>query len=158
MDRREFIRRAVVSSTLIATGVIAFSEVLSKLGSAGAPDVLTSGTGTQTQQVSAPAGYVFVAPMSSLQGKVSAYFTHPTQGTSILVNTGGSWKAFSATCTHQPCTVGFSGGQSISCPCHGATFSTANGSVLSGPAPLRLAEFGVLEQAGGLYVTTSRIN
>lgn len=47
----------------------------------------------------------------------------------------GTYKAFSAVCTHQQCTVDKVANGTISCPCHGATFSAANGSVTGGPAP-----------------------
>ncbi len=46
----------------------------------------------------------------------------------------GTFKAFSAVCTHQGCTVtGVADGQ-IQCNCHQSMFSVADGSVLSGPA------------------------
>ena len=160
LNRREFIRTAVVASAMVATGVVAVSELLLKVGNSQSTTQLltTSSTGTQTQQGTTPAGYVLVASMSALQGKTYAYFNHPTQGSSILVNVGGTWKAFSSTCTHQPCTVGYSGGSTIDCPCHGAIFSTSNGGVLGGPAPRPLPEFGVLVQNGNLYVSNGVIN
>lgn len=95
--------------------------------------------------------------LAALAGKSSAYFNHPTGGLSLLLSLGGQWKAFSATCTHAPCTVGYSGSQ-IQCPCHGGTFDPTNGNVISGPPPTRLPEYGVLIQGSSLYVTTSAIN
>jgi Rieske Fe-S protein len=103
-------------------------------------------------------GYVLIGPSSSLSGRKSAYFTHPTHGSSMLVNDNGTWKAFSAICTHAPCTVQYGGGSAISCPCHGATFSPSDGSVLGGPAPAPLAEYGVQIVGGSLFVSTARIN
>jgi Rieske Fe-S protein len=76
----------------------------------------------------------------------------------MLVNDNGTWKAFSAICTHAPCTVQYGGGSAISCPCHGATFSPSDGSVLGGPAPAPLAEYGVQIVGGSLFVSTARIN
>lgn len=108
-----------------------------------------------TQQV--PAGYLFVTGMAALTGKTSAYFNHPTQGLSMLINLSGSWKAFSATCTHQPCTVQYSGSQ-IQCPCHGGLFDANNGAVLGGPPPSRLPEMGVVIQNNNLYVSSAVIN
>jgi Rieske Fe-S protein len=46
----------------------------------------------------------------------------------------GSFKAFTAVCTHLGCTVGTVAGGTIDCPCHGSKFSIANGSVVHGPA------------------------
>lgn len=56
--------------------------------------------------------------------------TQPTQGT---------FKAFSAICTHQSCTVASVKDGTISCACHGSAFSATDGSVTNGPAtrPLR---------------------
>lgn len=47
----------------------------------------------------------------------------------------GDFKAFSAICTHQGCTVGEVAGGVIICPCHGSQFSVEDGSVVGGPAP-----------------------
>ena len=167
MNRREFVRRFLVSSFLVLTGASAVYEIAARLES-GHPQVQTiapqqaaqtstsgSGSANQTQT---PPGYVFITALGGLTGKTSAYFQHPSYGVSILINTSGQWKAFSATCTHQPCTVQYGGGSSIHCPCHGASFSLSNGSVLGGPAPRPLPEFGVLVQGGNLFVTTATIN
>ncbi|GAA3079311.1 ubiquinol-cytochrome c reductase iron-sulfur subunit [Streptosporangium carneum] len=46
----------------------------------------------------------------------------------------GTFRAFSAKCTHQGCTVGTISGGTINCPCHGSRFSVTDGSVVRGPA------------------------
>jgi Rieske Fe-S protein len=46
----------------------------------------------------------------------------------------GEFKAFSAVCTHQACTVASVSGGTINCACHGSKFSIADGSVKNGPA------------------------
>ena len=46
----------------------------------------------------------------------------------------GTFKAFSAVCTHQACTVGMVKDNVISCPCHGSAYSATDGSVKNGPA------------------------
>lgn len=48
--------------------------------------------------------------------------------------TAGSFVAFSATCTHQGCTVSSITGNTVTCPCHGSQFALADGSVVKGPA------------------------
>jgi Rieske Fe-S protein len=53
--------------------------------------------------------------------------------------TAGSFKAFTAVCTHQGCTVGTVAGGTIDCPCHGSKFSIKDGSVVNGPATSPLA-------------------
>jgi Rieske Fe-S protein len=52
----------------------------------------------------------------------------------------GEWRAFSATCTHQGCTVQSISNGTINCPCHGSQFSIEDGSVVQGPASEPLAE------------------
>ncbi|MFG2331810.1 Rieske (2Fe-2S) protein [Streptomyces sp. NPDC048604] len=49
--------------------------------------------------------------------------------------TAGEFKAFSAICTHQGCTVNKVANGTIDCPCHGSKFRIADGSVAAGPAP-----------------------
>ncbi|MFC4507983.1 MULTISPECIES: Rieske (2Fe-2S) protein [Streptomyces] len=49
--------------------------------------------------------------------------------------TKGDFKAFSAVCTHQGCTVGTVADGTINCPCHKSEFRIADGSVAAGPAP-----------------------
>jgi len=48
--------------------------------------------------------------------------------------TKDDFKAFSAICTHQGCTVGTVADGLIQCPCHGSEFRIADGSVARGPA------------------------
>jgi Rieske Fe-S protein len=57
----------------------------------------------------------------------------------VVQPTKGSFKAYSAVCTHQGCTVGKVEGGQIVCPCHGSHFSIQDGSPVSGPAPAPLA-------------------
>lgn len=47
----------------------------------------------------------------------------------------GEFKAFSAICTHQGCTVNKVADGTIDCPCHGSKYRIADGSVAAGPAP-----------------------
>ncbi|GGV52844.1 Rieske (2Fe-2S) protein [Streptomyces spectabilis] len=55
----------------------------------------------------------------------------------------GDFKAFSAICTHQGCTVRDVSDGTINCPCHGSRFSVADASVTDGPAPRALAPRGI---------------
>jgi Rieske Fe-S protein len=60
--------------------------------------------------------------------------TQPTEGT---------FRAFSAVCTHQACTVASVRDGLISCPCHGSTYDVTDGSVQNGPATRPLKEIAV---------------
>lgn len=53
--------------------------------------------------------------------------------------TEGDFKAFSATCTHQGCTVDSVESGMINCPCHGSMFNL-DGTVMGGPATKPLPE------------------
>lgn len=54
--------------------------------------------------------------------------------------TAGSFRCFSAVCTHQGCLVNKVADGTIDCPCHGSKFQVADGSVAQGPATRPLEE------------------
>ena len=58
----------------------------------------------------------------------------------------GTFKAFTAVCTHAGCTVGSVSGGTINCPCHGSRFNIANGAVVNGPAASPLAPVNIKVQ------------
>jgi Rieske Fe-S protein len=58
----------------------------------------------------------------------------------------GSFKAFTAVCTHQGCIVSTVAGGTIDCPCHGSKFSIKDGSVVNGPAASPLAAVAITVQ------------
>ncbi|WP_343244981.1 Rieske (2Fe-2S) protein [Streptomyces sp. SID14478] len=47
----------------------------------------------------------------------------------------GDFKAFSAVCTHQGCTVKDVADGTINCPCHGSKYEIEDAAVTGGPAP-----------------------
>ncbi|MGW4225471.1 Rieske (2Fe-2S) protein [Streptomyces bauhiniae] len=51
----------------------------------------------------------------------------------------GEYKAFSAVCTHQGCTLNKVADGTVDCPCHGSKFRISDGSVAHGPATEALA-------------------
>jgi Rieske Fe-S protein len=62
----------------------------------------------------------------------------------------GTFKAFTAVCTHQGCTVSTVAGGTIDCPCHGSKFSVKDGSVVNGPAPSPLAAIAIKVVGGSI--------
>jgi Rieske Fe-S protein len=64
--------------------------------------------------------------------------------------TAGTFKAFTAVCTHQGCTVNQVKNGTIDCPCHGSQFHIADGSVASGPATQPLAPAKISVEGGSV--------
>ncbi|MEU0337135.1 Rieske (2Fe-2S) protein [Streptomyces sp. NPDC006193] len=64
----------------------------------------------------------------------------------------GEFKAFSAVCTHQGCTVSRVADGTIDCPCHGSAFRIADGSVARGPATRPLAEKPVMVHGNSVHL------
>ena len=136
----EFTRRTVMagSGMLAATAALAACGNYGDQGAAPASQApLTAGESPPAGESPAPAGER-LAPTSAVPVGGGAVFadkrvvvTQPTQGT---------FKAFSATCTHQGCTVNKVAGGTINCPCHGSKFAIADGSVVHGPAQRPLEE------------------
>ncbi|MFD5511744.1 Rieske (2Fe-2S) protein [Streptomyces sp. NPDC127051] len=54
--------------------------------------------------------------------------------------TAGSFRCFTAVCTHQGCIVSKVEAGTIDCPCHGSKFQITDGAVAHGPATRPLAE------------------
>ncbi|HEY7489480.1 MAG TPA: Rieske (2Fe-2S) protein [Streptosporangiaceae bacterium] len=125
-------RRVALGAGLIGLAAVAGCSTYGKSDSGG------TGGGNGGQ----PAGTVF-AKTSDIPldgGKVFAdqkiVVTQPAQG---------EFKAFSAICTHQGCTVDAVKDGTIDCPCHGSKFKIADASVAAGPAtkPLPPAQITV---------------
>ena len=66
-------------------------------------------------------------------------------GTNIVITQprAGSFKAFTAVCTHEGCIVSTVSGGTINCPCHGSKYSIKDGSVVHGPAPSPLTPVAI---------------
>ncbi len=64
----------------------------------------------------------------------------------------GVFRAFSAICTHQGCTVNLVRNGAIECPCHNSRFSITDGSVVRNPAPQPLPTRTVTRIADTLTV------
>jgi cytochrome b6-f complex iron-sulfur subunit len=75
-------------------------------------------------------------------------------GTMLVVrNDATSVSAYTATCTHQQCTINGFTESVFQCPCHGSRFSPANGSVLRGPATQPLRRFNASIVNGVVSIT-----
>jgi Rieske Fe-S protein len=55
----------------------------------------------------------------------------------------GTFRCFTAVCTHAGCVVGDVSNGTINCPCHGSKFKVADGSVANGPAKKPLSAINI---------------
>ena len=69
-------------------------------------------------------------------------------GSNVVVTqpVAGTFKGFSAVCTHQGCIVATIANGTIDCPCHGSKFSVKDGSVVNGPAASPLPPVAITVQ------------
>ena len=63
----------------------------------------------------------------------------------------GSFKAFSAICTHEGCIVSSVSNGTINCPCHGSKFSIKDGAVVNGPATTPLAPIAIKVEGTSIF-------
>jgi Rieske Fe-S protein len=116
-------------SVLAATGAVGATVVLAACGSASG-----GGAGqADTSQVTLQASDVPVGG-GTIEADANVVVTQPAKG---------EFKAFSATCTHQGCTLDSVSDGVIACPCHGSTFDISTGDVVNGPATRALPKVSV---------------
>ena len=75
------------------------------------------------------------------------------EGENIVITQpqAGSFKAFSAVCTHQGCIVSSVADGTIDCPCHGSKFSIKDGSVVHGPASRPLPPIAIKVEGTSIF-------
>ncbi|MBT2467141.1 Rieske (2Fe-2S) protein [Streptomyces sp. ISL-66] len=106
------------------------------------------GSSSSPQNAGSPA---VAAPASSSAPKAKALLKAadvPVGGGTVLKDeklvvtqpSAGSFRCFTAVCTHQGCVVNKVAAGTIDCPCHGSKFNVADGAVAHGPATKPLAE------------------
>lgn len=126
-------RRAVIAG---AAGVAAAS-ILAACG-----DDSTDGSGSTGGGGAATTGGAQATTAGGGSGALAKTSDIPLGGGKILTDkdvvitqpTSGTFKAFSATCTHQGCPLTDVSNGIINCNCHKSQFSAADGSVKQGPA------------------------
>ncbi|BDH04547.1 MULTISPECIES: Rieske (2Fe-2S) protein [Streptomyces] len=64
----------------------------------------------------------------------------------------GEYKAFSAICTHQGCTLNKVADGTVDCPCHGSRFRISDGSVAHGPATEPLAAKEIMVHGNSIHL------
>lgn len=134
-------------SLLVAGVAVAGTAGLTACGSGGAEGV-ASAASAASSVASAAAGAIKAAEIPVGGGKVfdalKVVVTQPT---------AGDFKAFSAVCTHQGCTVNNVSNGVIMCPCHGSQYDIATGAVRQGPATKPLPAKAVTVGTDGITVS-----
>jgi Rieske Fe-S protein len=115
--------------------------------SAAAGATTAAGTATSAASSAPPAGAL--ATTSQIPdggGKI-------IDGVNIVVTQPqtGSFRAFTAICTHQGCIVNNVSHGTINCPCHGSKYSIKDGSVVQGPAPSPLAAIAIKVEGTSIF-------
>lgn len=130
--RSEMSRRAVVAGTGILTvtaalvGCSSYGDQAGQPASPGYPPPPEAPPGAPPP----PAGEGLARTTDIPVGGGQVF---PAEQVVVTQPAPADFRAFSAICTHQGCTVGDVQGGTINCPCHGSKFST-DGSVVNGPA------------------------
>lgn len=131
-------------SLLVAGVAVAGSAGLTACGADGVESV----AGAASSVASAAAGAIQAAEIPVGGGKVfeniKVVVTQPTSG---------EFKAFSAVCTHQGCTVDSVSNGVIKCPCHGSEYDIATGAVRKGPSTKPLPAKSVTVGTDGITVS-----
>jgi nitrite reductase/ring-hydroxylating ferredoxin subunit len=104
------------------------------LAGAGATGVAVTLGACDSDKPAASSGAIKTGDIPVGGGKV-----YDDQKVVVTQPAAGQFKAFTAVCTHQGCTVGMVSDNVILCPCHGSQFSATDGSVTRGPAATPLA-------------------
>ncbi len=140
-DMRETAMRETTGRrTVLAAGAAVASGALVGCGESGDKgDGGTESTPTATSAAQAePPGGEELARTADIPvggGKVFA-----DQKIVVTQPEAGAFKAFSAVCTHQGCTVSKVADGTIDCPCHMSRFSVTDAAVEGGPATRPLEE------------------
>jgi Rieske Fe-S protein len=144
-DRRSVMKAAALAVVPAAGvgSVAACGSSSSSGGSTGGGGSTGSGGGNGTVSV----------PSSSVP--VGGGFVDKSNLVVVTQPAAGQFKAFTAVCTHQGCTVSQVSNNQILCPCHGSVFSAKDGSVLNGPATAPLAAMTATVSGANVNVTSS---
>lgn len=155
VSRRTMLRGAAVGGVAV--------PLLAACGSSdsGSGSGAASASGSASGSAGASASGSASASAGGSGGTTVAVSDVPVGGGTVLADakvvvtqpTKGEFKAFSAICTHQGCTVTKVENKAIVCPCHGSHFSITDGAPESGPAPSPLAAKKATLSGGQISVT-----
>jgi Rieske Fe-S protein len=136
-------RRVLVTGGVLVAGV----AVTAACGSSSPSDA-----GAAPGATSAPGGSAGVS-IATTDIPVGGGEILTDQKVVITQPTAGTFKAFTAVCTHQGCLVASIADGMIVCPCHGSRYSIVDGTVTGGPAPAPLAPVGITVSGDTITLT-----
>lgn len=119
------------------------SSSSSSNGAAGSSGGSGSGGGSGNGSVSVPSSSV----------PVGGGYVDKNNLVVVTQPQAGVYKAFTAVCPHQGCTVADVSNNQIQCPCHGSIFSAKDGSVINGPASTPLSAMTATVSGANVTVT-----
>lgn len=123
--RQVLLTSGTVAAAAAVTAACGTSDTGSGSGSSSGPgSTASAGSGVSVKAADVPVGGGVIVRDAKV------VVTQPQEGT---------YKAFTAVCTHQGCVVSSVADGNITCACHGSVFSAADGSVVKGPATGALA-------------------
>jgi Rieske Fe-S protein len=126
-------RRTIVAAVGAAGLAVALTACGSDDGSSDSSSTTQAGgDASSSSSASSGSGGTALAKTSDIPEGGGKIFKD--QGVVVTQPTAGTYKAFSAKCTHQGCAVADIANGVIVCPCHKSEFSVADGSVKKGPA------------------------
>jgi thiosulfate dehydrogenase (quinone) large subunit len=166
IDRKEFVRGALVAGLAVVLGVVA--KALAGPPTASGLGALAQTAPSSGAATSSPTTGSFASPAT--KGRVlttldrlpvggAVGFTDPQVGPAALLRPSNDQVvAYGRTCTHAGCLVGYDQSSEILvCPCHGAKFDPSNhAEPIAGPAPTPLPSINVVvdEATGDVILPT----
>ncbi|MGW7411899.1 Rieske (2Fe-2S) protein [Streptomyces sp. NPDC054863] len=150
--RRTVLAAAAGTAAVLATGCTKYGdeggpEAPKSSGEPAAPPSSGASSGDSSGASSAPEP----APLAATSDiPVGGGKVFKEEKVVVTQPVAGSFKAFSATCTHQGCSVADVAGGTINCPCHGSKFRVADASVAGGPAPQPLPPRAITVESGSI--------
>jgi Rieske Fe-S protein len=147
---------------LLGAGVLGAVGLLTACSTAAVPYDAEENGEVQDAPATLPAGAptpsptaapVLLAATSSIPVGGGMSFAGPM--VVVTQPTKGTFKGFSAICTHVGCICNVVADGTINCPCHGSKFSITDGSVVpgTGPATEPLGEVPIMISQGNVYLT-----
>ena len=151
-NRRHLLQAAFVGGLSVAGAVLL--KPFASGGDTGATPAATPSPSETTSTSGKPSGKK-VATVAELPiGKSKQVKTRGGELAYVVHLANDSFVAYSAVCTHQGCTVGYSeSNKEFDCPCHGARFDARdNAKVIGGPAPRPLKQLTVTVSGNDIYL------